>query len=280
MKTSASVSPTPERANMAFGIDKPDHGPNEVRVNVTEGAVANRLTLPREVYAKSKADSWDEEGHEVADPRKSYVIVDDEKYPQTINNGRSNKIHPSVFGAGAGDLIVLKRVKGRTWVSAVKKGKGDAEGLRHAPVSAKRTGSSKGKTTGKELEFNFGSAKSTGTSKGQKSKGKTSKGKSADSFRGSNRVENPFAPKSKSKSKAPHSKSETFADVLKDTCVAVKKNAKAQFYNENVRPQQKNDYRVFLKSSEHKRFKTAATEEGLTLKQAVVRLAKACESGK
>jgi hypothetical protein len=251
----ASVRETPTFSLMAAKpaiharrIPDEDGDPNQVQVYVTAGAVTNRMTLPREIYIKSKRDSYDHSEREVDNPAHSVVIVDGVKYPQTSNQGRSSKVQISTFGAkGEGQTIVFDRIKGNQWESSVK-GRASHSNT-PAPALAKQA-ASKGKGV------SLASGKSTGNKSGK--------------------VANPFAPKGQTKSPSPTPQAD-FKSVLAQTVKHVKANAKDDFYNDKVINLHDRDYRVYLRTPEHKAFKEAVKEAAMTLAQGVDKLAEACE---
>lgn len=142
-----SDRPAPARLNVPSSNDG-ETDPNKVRVNITQGSLDNRMTLPREIFIKSRRDSYVHADREVTDPDSSYVIVDGQKYYQTNNQGRSGKIQASTFGATQdGQVLVLMREKGNRWTSAIKGGKGGgvAKGTKKGGISLKAKGQSAGR---------------------------------------------------------------------------------------------------------------------------------------
>lgn len=248
--TEAAVTEAPAVSFMAAPFVADTSDPNVVRVHITEGYMRNRMTLPREIYIKSKRDSYDHSDGSVDSPQ-SFVVVDGVKYPQTGNQGRSSKIQPSTFGAkGEGQVVVFTKVKGNVWESAIK---GKAQAGTAAPAKAK------GKSVG---SFQIGN-----TNKQAPAKGGTGRA-----------VANPFAPKAKTQPKVQAPKATGWPQTLKATVKAVKENAAEEFYNDKVLNLDEQDYRVYLKTPQHKAFKTAAKENGMTLRQAVDALRDACEA--
>jgi hypothetical protein len=116
----ATVSQPRAVSHMAAGTaTATEDDPNIVRINITQGYIDSRLTLPREVYLKSNRDATQKDGNNV-------VVVDGVAYPQTVNQGRSSKIQARTFNVTtAGQQLVLTRIKGNQWASVVK-GKGNA----------------------------------------------------------------------------------------------------------------------------------------------------------
>lgn len=227
-----------------------DSDPNEVRVHITEGYVRNRMTLPREIYVKSGRDSYDHPTRTVNDPKRSYVIVNGDKYPQTSNQGRSSKLPVSTFNVkGEGQTVVFSRVRGNQWTSKVVGKVGASAPVRKATPTAKPA-------------VSLGNGVGGGSKSAIKSKA----------------VVNPFAPKAQAKPASKAQATTSWPNALAQTVANVKANAKAGFYNENVRNLDEHDYRVYLQRTQHKAFKNAVKANGMTLRQGVTALRKACEA--
>lgn len=247
--------------------------PNKIQINVTEGYIRNRLTLPREIYVKSNRDEYNYDDNEIMDTARAYVYVDGEKFPQSVNQGRSNKIQATFFAEDIeeGDLIVLKREGGNKWVSVVKSGAGTVAKRRPTPQPAKS------KVSGNKSKAKRSSGRSDDSSKSKQRTGpKVSKGKSSSS-----RInlfgDDETTTTRKAKSKGQATQTANWPQVLKETAKTVIKNNKAGVYNDAIDRARKSDkdYRVFLKTAENRKFKQAASDAGLTLSAAVVKLYKA-----
>ena len=167
-----SESPVAKMARPRPVEDDDDDDNDVVRMNITQGYLDNRITLPREIYVKSRRDSYihdaDPSEREVTDPARSYVVVDGVKYPQTTNQGRSSKIQASTFGANReGQTLVFMRESGNKWVSAIKGGGAKSKSV-SAPVGRPKgkvaPPSSKGKSAGR---FQLPSPQAKGVSKGK-----------------------------------------------------------------------------------------------------------------
>lgn len=116
-------SPAPSRMSVSNGNGADATDPNKVFIHVTDSALTNRITIPREIFIKSKRDSY-EHPNVVNDPARSYVVINGKKVYQTSNQGRSSKIQASFFNATrAGQTLVLMREKGNIWVSSIRGGK-------------------------------------------------------------------------------------------------------------------------------------------------------------